>query len=50
MKALYQKFEDDLRKTYLDFKRYLLPKINWTNRMFGILGGHGVGKTTLYVV
>ncbi|MDR3287617.1 MAG: AAA family ATPase [Prevotellaceae bacterium] len=47
MKALYQKFEDDLRKANLDFKRYLLPKIDWTNRMFGIIGGRGVGKTTL---
>jgi predicted AAA+ superfamily ATPase len=47
MKVLYQKFEDDLRKTKLDFKRYLLPEINWTDRMFGIIGGRGVGKTTL---
>jgi predicted AAA+ superfamily ATPase len=47
MNTLYQKLEDDLRKTNLDFKRYLLPKINWSDRMFGITGPRGVGKTTL---
>jgi predicted AAA+ superfamily ATPase len=47
MKALYQRMLDDLRKTNLDFKRYLLPKINWEDRMFGIAGPRGVGKTTL---
>jgi predicted AAA+ superfamily ATPase len=47
MKALYQTFEEHLRKTTLDFKRYLYPAINWNNRMFGIVGPRGVGKTTL---
>ena len=47
MKALYQSFEERLRKTTLDFKRYLYPSINWNNRMFGIVGPRGVGKTTL---
>ncbi|MDR0864816.1 MAG: AAA family ATPase [Candidatus Symbiothrix sp.] len=47
MKVLYQQLEDDLRKINLDFKRYLLPEINWDNRMFGIVGARGVGKTTL---
>jgi predicted AAA+ superfamily ATPase len=47
MKALYQNFEAHLHKTTLDFKRYLYPTINWNNRMFGIVGPRGVGKTTL---
>jgi predicted AAA+ superfamily ATPase len=47
MKLLYQNFEELLRKTTVDFKRYLFPKINWNSRMFGIVGPRGVGKTTL---
>jgi predicted AAA+ superfamily ATPase len=47
MKVLYQTLEEHLRKTTLDFKRYLYPTINWNNRMFGIVGPRGVGKTTL---
>ena len=47
MKLLYQHFQELLRKTPVDFKRYLLPAINWNNRMFGIVGPRGVGKTTL---
>jgi len=47
MKVLYQTFEERLRKTTLDFKRYLYPSINWKNRLFGIVGPRGVGKTTL---
>jgi predicted AAA+ superfamily ATPase len=44
---LYQNFEELLRKTTVDFKRYLFPAINWNSRMFGIVGPRGVGKTTL---
>jgi uncharacterized protein len=29
------------------FKRYLLEKINWNNRLIGIKGARGTGKTTL---
>jgi predicted AAA+ superfamily ATPase len=47
MEILYQNFEERLRRTTLDFKRYLYPTINWNNRMFGIVGPRGVGKTTL---
>jgi predicted AAA+ superfamily ATPase len=47
MKLLYQNFEELLRKTTVDFKRYLFPTINWNSRMFGIVGPRGVGKTTL---
>jgi predicted AAA+ superfamily ATPase len=31
----------------LVFKRYLHDKINWTDRLIGIKGARGVGKTTL---
>ena len=47
MNTLYQSFEDRIGKTTLGFKRYLYPTINWNNRMFGIVGPRGVGKTTL---
>jgi len=47
MKALYQKFETILEHTTTDFKRYLYEKIVWENRMIGIIGPRGVGKTTL---
>jgi predicted AAA+ superfamily ATPase len=47
MKVLYQIFEEHLRRTNLNFKRYLYSTINWDSRMFGIVGPRGVGKTTL---
>ena len=47
MEALYQKFETLLQNTALDFKRYLYEKVSWDNRMIGIIGPRGVGKTTL---
>jgi len=47
MEILYQTLEEHLRKTTLDFKRYLYPTINWNNRMFGLVEPRGVGKTTL---
>lgn len=30
-----------------DFKRYLYEEINWKERLLGIIGARGVGKTTL---
>jgi len=47
MEALYQKFETLLQNTALGFKRYLYEKVSWDNRMIGIIGPRGVGKTTL---
>lgn len=47
MKTLYQKFETLLQNTTTDFKRYLYEKVSWDNRMIGIIGARGVGKTTL---
>jgi uncharacterized protein len=47
MQPIYQKFETLLASTNLDFKRYLYHEIEWDNRMIGIIGPRGVGKTTL---
>jgi len=47
MRVLYQKFETLLQNTTTDFKRYLYEKVSWDNRMIGIIGARGVGKTTL---
>ena len=43
-------YDNSTRKIYsvnTDFKRYLYPTINWKNRLIGIKGVRGVGKTTL---
>lgn len=47
MRTLYQKFETLLQNTTTDFKRYLYDKVSWDNRMIGIIGARGVGKTTM---
>lgn len=47
MKGLYQKFETLLLHTSTDFKRYMYEKIPWENRMVGVIGARGVGKTTM---
>ncbi len=47
MNKLQQYSEHLIRNVSMDFKRYLLPNINWNNRLFGIVGPRGIGKTTL---
>ncbi len=47
MRTLYQKYETLLQNTSTDFKRYLFDKVSWDNRMIGIIGARGVGKTTM---
>ncbi len=47
MRTLYQKFETLLQSTATDFKRYLYNNVAWENRMIGIIGARGVGKTTM---
>lgn len=42
--AAYRKL---LKETSTDFYRYAYGRINWSNRMIGIVGPRGVGKTTL---
>lgn len=36
-----------LRETDNKFYRYMYNRINWTNRLIGLTGGRGVGKTTM---
>lgn len=47
MRTLYQKYETLIENTTIGFKRYLYKEISWNNRMIGIIGARGVGKTTL---
>ncbi|MBS9768024.1 MAG: AAA family ATPase [Flavobacteriaceae bacterium] len=47
MKEIYQKYRTILEHTQTDSIRYLYDKIAWDSRMIGIVGGRGVGKTTL---
>ena len=47
MRTLYQKFERLLQNTSTEFKRYLYNSISWDNRMIGVIGARGVGKTTM---
>src|SRR6056297_359356 len=36
-----------LNRTKLEFRRFLYDKINWNQRLLGVVGPRGVGKTTL---
>lgn len=47
MDKLIQQFQVRLKSTDLTFRRYLRNEINWNNRLIGITGARGVGKTTL---
>jgi len=47
MESLIKNFKDLLSLTPLDFKRYLYSEIAWADRMIGIVGPRGVGKTTM---
>jgi predicted AAA+ superfamily ATPase len=47
MEKLFELFLKLLKETDTDFLRYIYDEINWENRMIGITGPRGVGKTTL---
>lgn len=47
MNALFEFQENILRSVKNDFRRYLHNQINWEQRMIGIKGPRGAGKTTL---
>jgi predicted AAA+ superfamily ATPase len=47
MELLIKSFKDLLSLAPLDFKRYLYSEITWSDRMLGIVGPRGVGKTTM---
>ncbi|MEO8150031.1 MAG: AAA family ATPase [Bacteroidia bacterium] len=44
---LYQNSAKIINEVELSFKRYLFDEIDWTNRLIGIKGARGTGKTTL---
>ncbi|MEI7420966.1 MAG: AAA family ATPase [Prolixibacteraceae bacterium] len=47
MDKLFEQFIKLLRETDTNFFRYIYTEINWKNRMIGLTGPRGVGKTTL---
>jgi len=47
MQRLREISNDKINRTPLVFKRFLLNKIEWNDRLIGISGARGCGKTTL---
>jgi predicted AAA+ superfamily ATPase len=47
MDKLIQHFHKLLKEIHTDFYRYTYSEIDWKNRMIGLTGPRGVGKTTL---
>lgn len=47
MEHLFELYRKLWRRTSLDFQRSLITEIKWDNRLIGITGARGVGKTTL---
>jgi predicted AAA+ superfamily ATPase len=47
MEELLEISENLIDKVPLDFQRYLYQEINWKNRLIGLKGARGTGKTTL---
>ena len=47
MEGLIRVYKKLLRETTTEFHRYLYDQINWNNRIVGIRGPRGVGKTTM---
>ena len=47
MDKLFEQFFKLLKETDISFFRYIYTEINWKNRMIGLTGPRGVGKTTL---
>jgi len=47
MNDLLELSEKYIGQVQLNFSRYLLHEINWNNRLIGIKGARGTGKTTL---
>lgn len=49
MDRLQENFQKLLKETKSDFTRYMYDEIKWENRMLGLVGPRGVGKTTLFL-
>lgn len=47
MKTLFEYSAQLISEVKTDFVRYMYPRIHWQNRLIGITGPRGVGKTTL---
>lgn len=47
MNTLLEQSEYLLENTSLEYKRFLFNEISWKNRLIGIKGARGTGKTTL---
>lgn len=47
MESLYDKMNIYLRNTSDDLQRYLHRTVRWSDRLIGVKGARGVGKTTL---
>jgi predicted AAA+ superfamily ATPase len=47
MNKLFEQSNKLLKETNSSFFRYIYKEINWKNRMIGLTGPRGVGKTTL---
>ena len=47
MDKLINTYRTLLGNTQTNFHRYMFDRINWSNRLVGIVGPRGVGKTTM---
>lgn len=47
MERLIANYRKMLGETPTEFHRYMYDRVNWENRMLGIVGPRGVGKTTM---
>ena len=47
METLIKTYHSRLKQVDNKFVRYLMPKINWDNRLFAVVGARGTGKTTM---
>ena len=47
MEAVLLTSQKKIANVSMQFKRYLLTKIDWSNRLISLKGSRGVGKTTL---
>ena len=47
MESVYRISAQLVEKTSLDIIRYIFDEIQWEDRLIGIKGARGVGKTTI---
>ncbi|MDR0814869.1 MAG: AAA family ATPase [Bacteroidales bacterium] len=47
MESLLNTYRNRLAQTDNHFVRYLMPRVHWEDRLSGIIGARGTGKTTL---